>query len=68
VGQQAAVGVEHQLLGGQPAHALDEAALDLAQVDGRVQRAAGVVQDVGPGDLHLAGQGVDQHLAEQAAP
>ena len=38
--------VPHQLLGGQPAHALDEAALDLADVDRRVERAADVVQDV----------------------
>ncbi len=39
-GWQPAWRVEHQLLGGQPAHALNEAAFDLAEVDGRVQRAA----------------------------
>ncbi len=35
---QPALVVPPQLLGGQPAHALDEAALDLAEVDRRVQR------------------------------
>ena len=36
-----------QLFGRQPAHALDERALDLAEVDRRVERAADVVQHVG---------------------
>ena len=37
VGGEIALVVPHQLLGGQPAHALDESAFDLADVDGRVQ-------------------------------
>jgi hypothetical protein len=32
---------------GQPAHALNEAALDLAQIDGRVQRAARIMENIG---------------------
>ena len=53
----------HQLLHRQPAHALDEGALDLAHVHRRVQRRAHVVQHVGPRQLPLAGQRVDDDLA-----
>ena len=60
VGAQAALLVPPQLLGGEPAHALDEAALDLADVERRVQRFAAVVQDVDPLDPVFAGQGVDR--------
>ena len=51
----------------QPAHALDERALDLADVDGRVERAADVVQHVGAQQLPLAGQRVDDDLAHRRA-
>jgi hypothetical protein len=36
----------HKFLGGQPAHALDEAAFHLADIDGRVQRLADILQDI----------------------
>ncbi len=65
MGEQAAVAAVDQFLGGQPAHALDEAALDLAEVDRRIQRAADVVQDVGAQHPVLAGQGVDRHFGHR---
>jgi hypothetical protein len=52
-------GIPPQLLGGQPAHALDEGAFDLADVDGRIERLACVVQGIGAQQLPFAGQGVD---------
>ena len=67
VGEQPPLGVEDQLLRGEPAHALHEAALDLADVDRRVQRASDVVEDVDARHAVLAGERVDDHL-EQAAP
>ena len=60
--QEPPLGVEDQLLGGEPAHALHEAALDLADVDRRVQRAPAIVQDVDAHDPVLAGEGVDDDL------
>jgi hypothetical protein len=62
MGAQPALLVPDQLLGRQPAHPLDEPALDLPDVDRGVQRLAAVVQDVGAQDLVLAGQRVDDHL------
>jgi len=62
VGSKVALVVEDQFFGGQPTHALNEAALDLAPVDGRVQRPADVVQDIDAQGAVLAGQGVDDHL------
>ena len=67
MGEQRAVGAEHQLFAGQPAEALDEAALDLADVDGRVDGAAGVVKDVDAQQAVLAGEGVDGRLAQRGA-
>ena len=64
---QAASGVPHQLLGGEPAHALHKAALNLANVDGRVDGAAHVVQDVHPQHPVLPGQGVDGDLGAGGA-
>ena len=61
-GQLAALRVPHQLLGGEPAHALDKGAFYLADVQRRVQRLAGVVQDVGAQQLPFAGQGIHHHL------
>ena len=66
--KQTPVVAVYQLLGGQPPHFLHEAALDLPHVDGRVQRAASVVEDVHPVDVHLAGLDVDSHLAARGAP
>ena len=63
----AALRMPHQFLGREPAHALDEGALDLADVDRRVQRLACVVQDVGAQQLPFAGQRVDDHLAHRRA-
>ena len=51
----------------QPAHALDEAALDLADVDRRVERLADVVQQVGAQQPPLAGERVDDDLAHRGA-
>ena len=42
VGEQFAALVVNQALAGHPAHALDEAADDLPQVDARVDRAADI--------------------------
>ena len=67
MGEQAAAVVEHQLLGGQPAHALDEAALDLAEVDRRIERAADVVEDIDRDHAMLAGERVDHDLAQRRA-
>src|SRR5581483_7682090 len=59
---QLALRVPDELLARQPAHALDEAALDLAAVDGRVERAPDVVQQVGAQQARLPGQRVDDHF------
>ena len=67
MGAQAPLRIPDQLLAGQPAHALDEAALDLAEVDGRIQRLADVMQDVDARHLVFAGQRVDHHLAHRRA-
>ena len=62
MGAQAPLVVPPQFFGGQPAHALHETALDLADVDGRIQRGADVVQDVDPLDPVFAGERVDGDL------
>jgi len=62
VGGQPALGVPHQFLGGEPAHALHEGAFDLPDVQRRVQAGAHVVQDVGGQHAAFAGQCVDHHL------
>ena len=59
---QRALVVEHQFLGGEPAHALDEAAFDLAQIDRPVQRAAAIVQDVDAQHAAFPGHRVDRHF------
>src|SRR6185503_5981698 len=53
---------EDKLFGREPAHALHEAALDLANVDRRIERLADVVDDVDARDLHLASGDVDYDL------
>ena len=63
----AALRMPDQFLGRQPAHALDERALDLPDVDGRIQRPAGIVEDVGAQQFPFAGERVDDHLAHRGA-
>ena len=67
VGAEHATAVPHQFLRGQPAHALNEAALDLADVDGRVDAAARVMQDVHLQHTALAGERVDHHFGAGSA-
>ena len=59
--------VPAQLLEGQPAGALDEAALDLPDVDQRRQAVADVVHDVGPQQPVGAGEAVDLDLGHRRA-
>ena len=67
MGQQPALRVPDQFLAGQPAHALDEAAFDLADVERRVDAAPDVVQDVDRQHPALAGQQVDGDLGAGGA-
>ena len=62
VGAQPPFCVPPQLFGGEPAHALHERALDLAQVDRRIERAAAVLEQLGAQDARLAGERVDRDL------
>ena len=59
VGGEVTFVVPHQLLGRQPAHALNKTAFDLADVDGRVDAASHVMQDVNLEYTALAREGVD---------
>jgi len=54
--------IEPDFLGRKPAHALHEAAFDLAQIDGGVERAPGIVQQLGTVERILAGQRVDRRF------
>ena len=65
--QETGLGVPDELFHRHPAHALDETALDLADVHGRVERLADIVQQVGAQKLPLAGEGVDDDLAHRRA-
>jgi hypothetical protein len=67
VGAKAPLPRRTPALSGEPAHALNETALDLADVDGRVQGPADVMEDVDAGHPVLARERIDDHL-EQAAP
>ena len=51
--------VENQFLSGEPAHALHETALDLADIDRRIEGASDIVQDVHAPQPVLARQRVD---------
>ena len=64
---QATLFVPAQFFAGEPAHALDKGALDLADVDRRIDRVAGVVQDVGAQQLPFASQCVDDHFGHRSA-
>nr|GEU28080.1 hypothetical protein [Tanacetum cinerariifolium] len=67
VRHQFAGAVPPQLLGREPAHALDERALHLADVDGGVERTARVVQRIGAQQLPFAGERVHHHLGDGRA-
>ena len=56
-----------EFLGRQPAHALHEAAFDLAAVDAFVNRVAHVVQDVRAQHPRHAGEAVHFHFAHRRA-
>ena len=59
--------VPDQLFGGQPTGPLDKPTLDLANIDGRVQRPPDIMQDVGPQDPVLAGQQIHRYLGHGGA-
>ena len=65
--EQLALAIPDALLHGEPAHALDVGAFDLALVDGRVDRATDVVNDVHGVQPPLAGAGVDFDLGHRSA-
>ena len=67
MGAEPALVVEHQFLGGEPAHALHEAALDLADIDGGIEGAADIMQDVDPVQT-ISPVNVSMVTSEQAAP
>jgi hypothetical protein len=56
------VRVRDQFFGGQPAHALDATALDLADVNRPVERRTHVMQDVHAQYLGFTGEGVYGHF------
>ena len=65
--RQPALVVPDQLFGGQPAGALHIAALDLADIQRRVQGTPHIMDDIGAQDTVFAGQGVDNHLGHGGA-
>ena len=67
MGAEVSFVVPHQLLSGEPAHALHKAAFNLPDVDGRVDGAAHVVQDVDLEHPALAGEGVNGDLGAGGA-
>ena len=62
---QLALVVPPQLFRREPAHSLDEAALDLAHVDRRVQRLADIVQNVDAQQPIFAGQRVHDYFGHR---
>src|SRR5271166_6230792 len=62
MGQQATLVVIYEFFSRQPAHALDESAFDLADIEGRIDGAPDVVEDIDTPDVHLAGEDVDRDL------
>src|SRR5258705_7840462 len=60
--EQPAITGKYELLSREPPHALHKAALDLADVDRRIERSPAIIQDVDPHDAILAGQCVDNDL------
>ena len=64
---QPALLVPPQLLAGEPALALHEGALDLAEIDRGIERGAAILHQVGAQHAALAGQGVDRHFGRRRA-
>ncbi|ABA47595.1 hypothetical protein BURPS1710b_3214 [Burkholderia pseudomallei 1710b] len=67
VRHQPAAVVPPQLLGREPPHSLDERALDLPDVERRIQRRTDVVQRIRSQHTHLARQRVDDDLGDRRA-
>src|SRR5262245_66405548 len=67
IGEDEAGLIMNDLLHGEPAEALDEAALDLAAIDLGIERGAAILENVDAVEPHLAGQGVDGHLGAGGA-
>ena len=67
VGGQHAALVPHQLLGGQPTHALHKTAFNLADVDGGVDGPANILKDVHPKHAGLTRQRVNRHFGASRA-
>ena len=67
MGAQPPLAIPPQFFRRQPAHALNEAAFDLALVDGRVQRAADIVEHIGAVDDIFAGQRIDRDFRNGGA-
>ena len=67
MGHQPPAVIPDQLLGRQPARALHIGALDLADIQRRVQAGPGIVQDIGAQDAVFARQPVDHHLGDRGA-
>src|SRR3546814_19275346 len=59
--------VPPQFFHGQPAEPLQIGALDLAEIDGRVERGTAVMQQVGAGETVFAGETVDQYFGGRHA-
>src|SRR5579883_1554021 len=62
VRKEPALLVPDEFLGRQPARTLHEPSLYLAKIDGRIERAADIVEDVGAQDAVLAGERIDGDL------
>ena len=64
---EAPVPVPPQLFHRHPAHALHEPALDLAEIDRRIQRGTAILQNIGAQHPVLPGQRVDGDLGDAGA-
>jgi len=65
--QEAAFRVPLKFLGGQPAHALNKAAFDLAAINPWVNRIADVMHDVSPEDAVHAGETIHFDLGDRGS-
>src|SRR5215475_11002256 len=63
MGEETALVVPLQLLGGEPAHALNEATLNLAAIDGFVDGIADIMKDVHPQETMHPGEPIDFDLS-----
>ncbi len=62
-GCEPALVVKDQFLGGQPSHALHKSALDLADIQRRVERRTHIMKNIDAFDFHLAGQRINHYFA-----